>query len=105
MLLRRRAVLPLLRAALLLLRAVLLLLFRVVPLLRDALARDVERDELPLRDLLDDARRADERRRDDGLRRSAAGISSCATAFASCGICFSRNELMRCSSLRIPLAS
>jgi hypothetical protein len=45
----------------------------------------------------------DERRRDD-VRRSAAGISSCATAFVSCGISFSRNFAMRSSSRRMPRA-
>jgi hypothetical protein len=39
------------------------------------------------------------------LRRSAAGISSRATAFASCGICFSRNLAIRSSSRLMPRAS
>ena len=45
----------------------------------------------------------DERPRED-VRRSAAGISSCATAFVSCGISFSRNFAMRSSSRRMPRA-
>ncbi len=60
----------------------------------------------PLDELLE---RLDDERleldRDLPLRRSAAGISSCATAFASCGICFSRNFAMRSSSRRMPRAS
>jgi hypothetical protein len=56
-----------------------------------------------LRELLDDERR--ELDREAPLRRSAAGISSLATAFASCGICFSRNFAMRSSSRRMPRAS
>ena len=42
---------------------------------------------------------------DPPLRRSAAGISSRATLFASVGICFSRKLAMRSSSRRIPRAS
>jgi hypothetical protein len=76
---------------------------------RELLARELELlDPLErlapfeLRELLDD----DERRElDPPLRRSAAGISSLATAFASCGICFSRNLAMRSSSRRMPRAS
>ena len=51
--------------------------------------------------------RLDEERRvlDPPLRRSAAGISSFATALASCGICFSRNLAIRSSSRRMPRAS
>src|SRR5215210_3244492 len=66
---------------------------------------DRERLELfdELRERLDDERR--ELDRDEPLRRSAAGISSLATAFASCGICFSRNFAMRSSSRRMPRAS
>jgi hypothetical protein len=56
-----------------------------------------------LRERLDEERR--ELDRDLPLRRSAAGISSFATAFASCGICFSRNLAMRSSSRRMPRAS
>ena len=74
----------------------------------DADEPDREREELddPLdepRDLLDEERR--ELDRDVPLRRSAAGISSLATAFASCEICFSRNFAMRSSSRRMPRAS
>jgi hypothetical protein len=69
----------------------------------EPLPEDDERDEddrddeplLRLRDELD--------RRDD-VRRSAAGISSCATAFVSCGISFSRNFAMRSSSRLMPRA-
>src|SRR5215218_2729421 len=73
--------------------------------------------EVDLRELLDppfDAlrerlveRRELERRREleVPLRRSAAGISSRATAFASCGICFSRNLAIRSSSRLMPRAS
>jgi len=65
------------------------------PELRDPLDERLEPfDEL--RALLD---------RDAPLRRSAAGISSLATALASCGICFSRNFAMRSSSRRMPRAS
>jgi hypothetical protein len=72
------------------------------PELRDPLDERLEPfDEL--RELLDDERR--ELDRDLPLRRSAAGISSFATAFASCGICFSRNFAMRSSSRRMPRAS
>ena len=59
-----------------------------------------ERDELELR-LLDERRRE----LDDPLRRSAAGISSRATAFTSCGICFWRKFAIRSSSRRIDFAS
>ena len=58
--------------------------------------------ELLLRELDDERRDVD---RDVPLRRSAAGISSLATAFASCGICFSRNFAIRSSSRRMPRAS
>jgi hypothetical protein len=73
---------------------------------RDELERerdelDRERDELELRELLDERRRE----LDDPLRRSAAGISSRATAFASCGICFWRKFAIRSSSRRIDFAS
>jgi hypothetical protein len=68
---------------------------------RDELALERERDELEPPELLDDRRRV----RDDPLRRSAAGISSRATAFASWGICFWRKLAMRSSSRRIDLAS
>jgi hypothetical protein len=77
-------------------------LFAREPELRDPLDERLEPfDEL--RELLDDERR--ELDRDLPLRRSAAGISSLATAFASCGICFSRNFAMRSSSRRMPRAS
>ena len=56
-----------------------------------------------LRARLDDERRA--RERDVPFRRSAAGISSLATALASCAICFSRNLAIRSSSRRMPRAS
>lgn len=79
---------------------------------RDELERDrdeldpPERELLDERDrLLDDERLLDERRRLDPPLRSAAGISSRATAFASCGICFSRNFAIRSSSRRMPFAS
>jgi hypothetical protein len=90
------------------------------PELRDPLAAEPDRElfarELELRDPLaerpvpfevrelpDDERL--EVDRDEPLRRSAAGISSLATAFASCGICFSRNLAIRSSSRRMPRAS
>ena len=57
-----------------------------------------------LRALLDE-RRELERRRDEPPLRSAAGISSRATAFASCAICFSRNFAIRSSSRRMERAS
>ena len=57
-----------------------------------------------LRELLDE-RRLEDRRRDEPPLRSAAGISSRATAFASCSICFSRNFAIRSSSRRMPRAS
>ena len=66
------------------------------PLERDELERDDD-DELRLRD--------EDDRRDDALRRSAAGISSCATAFVSCGISFARNFAIRSSSRLMPRAS
>jgi hypothetical protein len=65
------------------------------------LLRDLLEDELDLRELLDERRRE----LDDPLRRSAAGISSRATAFASCGICFSRNFAIFSSSRRMLFAS
>ena len=52
--------------------------------------RDEPFEELRLLDL--------ERRRELPPLRSAAGISSRATAFASCSICFARNFAMRSSS-------
>ena len=79
---------------------------------RDFVERDDERpfderDERPPDEL--DAERPfeerDERRRLRPPRRSAAGISSCATAFVSCGIRRSRKSRMRSSSRRIRLAS
>jgi len=71
------------------------------PELRDPLDERLEPfDEL--RELLEDERRDE---LDLPLRRSAAGISSLASAFASCGICFSRNFAMRSSSRRMPRAS
>ena len=75
---------------------------------RALLAREPElRDRLEpfddLRDLLDEDRR--DLLRDVPLRRSAAGTSSLATAFASCVICFSRNLAIRSSSRRMPRAS
>ena len=96
--------------------------------LLDDLARDDvprERDELlaglPREDVLrdrddeafdddafDDDRVDDELRREDerrAVRRSAAGISSWATAFVSCGISFSRNFAIRSSSRRMLRAS
>jgi hypothetical protein len=80
---------------------------------RELLARELDLRDPPderldpfeeLRELLDDERRR-ELDRDVPLRRSAAGISSLATAFASCAICFSRNFAMRSSSRRMPRAS
>ena len=77
-------------------------LFAREPELRDPLDERLEPlDEL--RERLDDERF--ELARDAPFRRSAAGISSLATAFASCGICFSRNFAMRSSSRRMPRAS
>ena len=71
------------------------------PELRDPLDARLEPfDEL--RERLDARREVD---RDVPLRRSAAGISSLATAFASCAICFSRNLAIRSSSRRMPRAS
>ena len=70
------------------------------PELRDALDERLEPFDV-LRERLED----DRRELDAPLRRSAAGISSLATAFASCGICFSRNLAMRSSSRRMPRAS
>ncbi len=72
------------------------------PALRDLLDERLEPFE-ELRERLDDVRL--ELDRDVPLRRSAAGISSLATALASCGICFSRNLAIRSSSRRIPRAS
>ena len=81
------------------------------PRLRELDLRDD--DELDLRADEDDLRADDEldlreddeaRRRPPFLRRSAAGISSCATAFVSCGMSFSRNFAMRSSSRRMPRA-
>jgi hypothetical protein len=82
---------------------------------RAELARALLAREPELRDPLDERlepfdvlrERLDEERRvvDPPLRRSAAGISSLATAFASCGICFSRNFAIRSSSRRMPRAS
>ena len=69
-------------------------------LLRELLDRPFDE----LRALLDE-RRELERRRDDPPLRSAAGISSRATAFASCAICFSRNFAIRSSSRLIERAS
>lgn len=71
----------------------------------EELVRDELRDDEPperLRELEEL-----ERRRDDAelLRRSFAGISSCATAFTSCGISFSRNLNIFSSSRRIVFAS
>ena len=77
---------------------------------RDDELLDRERDEALLErpfdellELLED-RRLLELRRAPPLR-SAAGISSRATAFASCSICFSRNFAIRSSSRRMPRAS
>jgi hypothetical protein len=82
---------------------------------RAELARAVLAREPELREALDERlepfavlrERLDDDRRELGapLRRSAAGISSLATAFASCGICFSRNLAIRSSSRRMPRAS
>jgi hypothetical protein len=75
---------------------------------RDDVLRD-EEDEL-FRAGDDELFRAEEAelfRRDvdrRAVRRSAAGISSCATAFVSCGISFARNFAMRSSSRRMPRA-
>jgi hypothetical protein len=79
--------------------------FRAEPeLFRDVELLDPPFDEL--RDLLEERRALLERRDDERpLRRSAAGTSSRATAFASCGICFSRNLAIRSSSRRMPRAS
>jgi hypothetical protein len=60
------------------------------------------RDDDPDDDELD--RRDDDERRRVADLRSAAGISSCATAFVSCGISFARNFAMRSSSRRMPRA-
>jgi hypothetical protein len=97
---------------------------RLLPLERDEPERLLppERDELDReRDELDDERDDDERelpfereeleerllddRRREPPFRSDAGISSRATAFASCSICFSRNFAIRSSSRRIDFAS
>jgi hypothetical protein len=77
---------------------------------RELAAREPELREPELRDPLDERLEPfDELRvlldRDVPLRRSAAGISSLATAFASFGICFSRNFAIRSSSRRMPRAS
>jgi hypothetical protein len=76
---------------------------------RDDDARERDEDDPlpdPLREeLLDDDLRELDRRRDVPPLRSAAGISSRATAFASCSICFSRNFAIRSSSRRIERAS
>jgi hypothetical protein len=73
--------------------------------LRDEDERD-DADPLPLRD--DDEllrlRDEDDARRRVPVLRSAAGISSCATAFVSCGISFSRNFAIRSSSRLMPRA-
>ena len=66
----------------------------------------VDRPFDELRELLDDRRELERRREPElPLRRSAAGISSRATALASCGICFSRNFAIRSSSRLMPRAS
>ena len=84
---------------------------------RDALVRDeldldlVLRDEpeLPfeeLRELLDELLELERRRElEPPLCHSAAGMSSRATALASCSICFSRNFAIRSSSRLMPRAS
>jgi hypothetical protein len=69
---------------------------------RDPLDERLEPFDAP-RELLDDERR--ELERDRPLRRSAAGISSLATALASCVICFSRKLAIRSSSRRMERAS
>ena len=80
----RLLLLPLFAPLPLLLRLLLLpLLLARLLLLRDLLV-DLPFEEL--RELLD--RRELDRRRDDPPLRSDAGISSRATAFASCSICF-----------------
>ena len=71
---------------------------------RDDDARLRDEDEPERDEELREERRLDERRREPPLR-SAAGISSRATAFASCSICFSRNFAIRSSSRRMPRAS
>jgi hypothetical protein len=58
---------------------------------------------LPERPLVVARREPLDRRRDE-LRRSAAGISSCATALVSCGISLARKSRVRSSSRRIFLA-
>jgi hypothetical protein len=76
-----------------------------------ALDREVDFRELldrpfeELRELLDERRELERRRELEPPLRSAAGISSRATAFASCGICFSRNFAIRSSSRLMPRAS
>jgi hypothetical protein len=74
---------------------------------RDALARERD-EELPdppfdeLRELLEERRELElRRRRVDPPLRSAAGISSRATAFASCSIWRARNFAIRSSSRRM----
>src|SRR5215217_3238778 len=70
------------------------------------LREPVDRPFDELRELLDERRELERRREPElPLRRSAAGISSRATALASCGICFSRNFAIRSSSRRMPRAS
>ena len=75
--------------------------------LRDLLDELVDRPFEELRELLDERRELelDRRRELPPLRRSAAGISSRATAFASCSICFARNFAIRSSSRRMVRAS
>ena len=76
--------------------------------LLDAELRERDPLELPFDELRElDERRLDDRRRDEPPLRSAAGISSRATALASWSICFSRNLAIRSSSrlmLRASLA-
>ena len=75
--------------------------------LRDLLDELVDRPFEELRELLDERRELelDRRRELPPLRRSAAGISSRATAFASCSICLARNFAIRSSSRRMVRAS
>jgi hypothetical protein len=72
--------------------------------LRDLLD-ELLRELVELRELLDERRELERRRELPPLRRSAAGISSRATAFASCSICFARNFAIRSSSRRMERAS
>jgi hypothetical protein len=74
-------------------------------LLDEPLRELVDRPFEELRELLDERRELERRRELPPLRRSAAGISSRATAFASCSICFSRNFAIRSSSRRMERAS